>query len=321
MHRFDSGPRLQTSKPMCDRWPRFLSAVLVILSAAASGCSIRKVAINRLGDALAGSGTTFSSDDDPDFIQGAVPFSLKLIESLLAESPNHRGMLLAASSGFTQYAFAFIQQDADEAEDRDLDRATALRLRARRMYFRARDYGVRGLETAHRGFGDALRKDPAAAVRAARKADVGLLYWTAASWGSAISLSKDQPGVIADQPIVEALIDRAFELDPDFDLGAIHSFLINYEQSRPGAATGAEERSRKHFERAMQLTAGFQAAPLVSLAENVSAPKQNRKEFLSLLNQALAVDVNAKPEYRLANLVMQRRARWLLARVDQLFAD
>ena len=71
----------------------------------------------------------------------------------------------------------------------------------------------------------------------------------------------------------------------------------------------------------MQLSQGFQAGPLVSLAENVSQPKQNRKEFESLLNRALAVNVDAKPEYRLVNLVMQRRARWLLARADQLFAE
>jgi predicted anti-sigma-YlaC factor YlaD len=37
------------------------------------------------------------------------------------------------------------------------------------------------------------------------------------------------------------------------------------------------------------------------------------------LNQALAINPDAKPEWRLANLVMQRRARWLLARTDELF--
>ena len=254
-------------------------------------------------------------------IQSAVPFSLKLIESLLAESPNHRGMLLAASSGFTQYAYAFIQEDADEAEDSNLARATALRLRARRMYLRARNYGIRGLGVKHRGFEAGLHSDAGKTASTAVKGDVPLLYWTAASWGGAISLSKDQPDIIADQPIVEALIDRAFALDPDFDHGAIHAFLINYEQSRLGGGAEAEERSRKHFERAMELSGGFQAGPLVSLAENVSVPKRNRKEFESLLNRALAIDVNAKPEYRLANLVMQRRARWLLSRVDQYFVE
>jgi hypothetical protein len=40
--------------------------------------------------------------------------------------------------------------------------------------------------------------------------------------------------LIADQRIVEALIDRAAELQPDFDSGAIDGFLIVYEMSRNG---------------------------------------------------------------------------------------
>jgi predicted anti-sigma-YlaC factor YlaD len=57
----------------------------------------------------------------------------------------------------------------------------------------------------------------------------------------------------------------------------------------------------------------------VALAEAVSIDKQDRAEFESLLKRALAIDPNAKPEWRLNNLVMQRRARWLLSREDDLF--
>ncbi len=287
----------------------------------ASGCSIKKIAIKKLGDALAESGTTFSSDNDPQLVRDALPFSLKLIESLLAESPRHRGLLLAASSGFTQYAYAFIKQEADETEPENFERATELRRRARNLFLRARDYGVRGLETAHPNFGADLNRDPQSAVKNAKAADVPLLYWTAASWGLAITLSKNEPDLIVDQPIVEALVDRALALNAGFDAGAIHSFLISYEPVRQGATGDPLERARVHFNKAMELSKGFQAGPLVSLAESVSIAKQNRAEFQSLLDRALAVDVNAKPEYRLSNLVMQRRARWLLSRIDELFLE
>jgi predicted anti-sigma-YlaC factor YlaD len=63
------------------------------------------------------------------------------------------------------------------------------------------------------------------------------------------------------------------------------------------------------------------AGPYVSLAETVSVQKLDRAEFQSLLSRAPALDVNAKPEWRLENLVMQRRAHWLLARVDDLFVE
>ncbi len=284
-------------------------------------CSIKHIAVNRLGNALAGGGTTFTSDEDPELVRDALPFSLKLMESLLAESPRHRGLLLATASGFTPYAYAFVQEEADEVEDRDLEKATALRIRARQLYLRARDYGIRGLEVTHPAFGAKLRKDAQTAVRVATPKDVPLLYWTAASWGAAIALSKDNPDLVADQGIVEALIDRALVLDEKFDRGAIHTFLIAYEASRIGAAGDFAVRARTHFDRAMELSEGHQAGPLVSLAENVSIQKQNRAEFEDLLKRALAIDVNAQPEYRLANLIMQRRARWLLERANELFLE
>ena len=286
-----------------------------------AGCSIKRMAVNKLGDALAGGGTTFSSDDDPELVKAAVPFSLKLMESLLAESPQHYGLLFATASGFTQYAYAFVQQDADETEDRDAAAADALRARARKLYLRARDYGLRGLDAKHPGFEAALRKNPTEAVRLARKADVGLLYWTGVSWAAAISVSKDRPELIADRSTAEALIDRALELDEAFDAGAIHSFLITYEMARVGAPGNPEARSRRHFERAMELSHGKLAGPLVSLAEAVCVEKQDKAEFRSLLERALAVNPDAAPESRLVNLVMQRRARWLLAKTDDLFFE
>ena len=293
--------------------------LLACLLATGAGCSVKRFAVNRVGDALAGSGTTFSSDEDPELIRAAVPFSLKLMESLLAESPRHKGLLFATASGFTQYAYAFVQMDADELEDRDLAAATAMRERARRLYLRARDYGLRGLETRHKGLRQALQTNSTAAVAVARTKDVPLLYWTAASWGAAIALSKDDPDRIAEVPQMEALLDRAFALDPDWGDGAIHGFLITYEMARQGAPGDPAARSRQHFERALALTGGRQAGPLVSFAEAVCIQKQDLKQFDTLLARAQAIDVDAAPENRLVNLVMQRRARWLAGKREDLF--
>lgn len=296
-----------------------LVALLGILLPAPGCATLKHTAIDRMGDALASGGTTFSADDDPQLIAAAVPFSLKLIESLLAERPQHRGLRLAAASGFTQYAFAFVQQEADEVAEHDFAAGTALRHRARRLYLRARDHGLRGLEATHAGFSVRLRTEPRRAVRAATIADVPLLYWTAASWGAAIALSKDDADLVGDQGALEALIDRAVELDEGFDRGALHAFLIAYEMARPAGDGTPTTRARSHFAQAMALSGGAQAGPLVTLAESVALPTQNRKEFEALLQRAIAIDADAHPEFRLVNLVMQRRARWLLTRADGLF--
>ena len=92
------------------------------------------------------SSSAFARDDDPELVRDAIPFALKTIESLIEQSPKHKGLLTAAASGFTQYGYAFIQQEADFIEAQDLDRGDAMRARAKKLYLRAVDYGLRGLE-------------------------------------------------------------------------------------------------------------------------------------------------------------------------------
>ncbi len=295
---------------------QFMSRVtlIVLLAALSTGCSLRKIAVNRFGDMIAGGGSTFSADNDPELVGEALPFSLKLIESVLTESPNHTALLVAAARGFTQYANGWVEPTGDDAEN-----VTRSRARSKRLYLRARDYGLRALATSIHGFQPRLVADPRAAVALARKRDVPALYWTAAAWGLAISGSKDDLELLAELPIVDALISRAAELDPDFEGGAIDTFLITYEAAQSGLSKDAEARAREHFRRAVERSEGLSAAPFVSAAEALAVPAQNRTEFESLLNRALSIDVNTKPEWRLANIITQRRARWLLEHADDLF--
>ena len=132
---------------------------LVAAAALLCGCSIKRIAVNKLGNALASSGTTFEGDDDPDLVGDALPFGLKLMESLLAESPRHTGLLLAATSGFTEYGYAFVGQRAERVAAENLEEGNALRLRARRLYLRARGYGMRALEVRYPGFAAGLEAD------------------------------------------------------------------------------------------------------------------------------------------------------------------
>jgi predicted anti-sigma-YlaC factor YlaD len=295
------------------RWPVLLLSFLLL-----SSCLIKRYAVNKVGDALAGTGDTFASDDDPELIRAAIPFSMKLIESLLAETPRHQGLLLAAAHGFAQFAYAFVQEDADEIESTDRVQATQMRVRAVKLYIRARNYGLRGLEVKHPDFIARLKADPKKAAKELRKRDVPMTYWTALSWAAALAVSRDFM-MLPEIPRFEALMDRIIEIDETYDEGAIHGFMIIYEMSRPNPKPDRFAIAKAHFERNMELCHGHQAGPLVAYAENVMVPQKNRTEFESLLKQALKIDVNTWPEHRQLNLVMQRRARWLLSRTDKLF--
>jgi predicted anti-sigma-YlaC factor YlaD len=302
---------------------RAASPALLVLALVLAGCSsLQRAAVNKAGDALAQGNSVYASDDDPELVWQAVPFGLKTVESLLAQSPRHQGLLLAAASGFTEYAYGALQQEADFVEAKDLARATELRNRARKLYLRALGYGFRGLEVQLPDLRRQLQADPdpAHALAGTTKAQVPLLYWTGAAWGAAIAISKDDPELTADQSRAAALVQRGLALDEGFEAGAGHDFMIAYEGGR-AAVGGSIEEARRHLRRALELSHGHRAAPLVSFAEAVSVGRQDKAEFKQLLGQALAVDVNAAPELRLANVLAERRARWLLGRVDELFVE
>lgn len=290
---------------------------LLMLAAFSSGCSVERFAANKIGDTLASSGTTYSADNDPELIGAALPFSLKLMESVLASTPQHRDLLAATSAGFTQYAYAFVQQQADATALEDTDRAWAAWNRARRLYLRARDYGLRGLDVALPGFSGELRADHAAAVQRASAAEVDLLYWTAVSWVAAISLGKDDPSLVAELPLVSAMIDRALALDEDWGRGAIHSFLITYSMARPDAGPEAVANARRHYDRAIELTQGRAAGPHVSWAEAVCLPQGDRACFEQAVAAAIKINPEDDPATRLVNIIMQRRAAWLSANLDR----
>ncbi|HET9870556.1 MAG TPA: TRAP transporter TatT component family protein, partial [bacterium] len=110
-----------------------------------------------------------------------------------------------------------------------------------------------------------------------------------------------------------------YALEPDYDDGAIESFLITYEGGKPAAMGGSEAKARAHFKRAVELSHGTQLGPYLNLAEAVDVQTQDRDEFVSLLDQALAIDVEKDKPHRLVNLIMRKRAQWLLGQVDSLF--
>lgn len=282
-----------------------------------AGCAVQHLVVDRVGDALADGGTVYASDDDPELVAAATPFGLKLTESLLAESPDHRGLLLAAARGFTQYAYAFVELPADETELHDVAAAAAARERARRLYVRARDYGLRGLSSAHPSFAQRVRTDASAALADAQREDVALLYWTAAAWGAAISLGKNDPALLSDLPLVGQLADRALQLDESFGDGSLHLLQLNLVMSQPLPQAQRIAAARQHFERALALSQGRQAAPFVTYVEAVAIPTGRADEFDRMLERALAVDPAAALDVRLSNEIYQRRARWLQAHADQ----
>ncbi len=282
------------------------------------GCSVRKMAVHKLADALTSGSAGWASDDDPQLVGDAFPFALKTLEGLLAEDPDQPRLLLATCRGFVSYATGWVAPEAEREEAEGEETAGAARQRTVRLDLRARGYCLQALEDRFPGMAKRLELKPGEALAAARKSDVELLYWTAAAWGSAIAEAPSRPDLIADLPAVRALFERARELDPSWHEGALAEAMIPLAALSPMLG-GSPERARELYDEAVRISSGRRASPHVTWARSAAVATQDRKGFREALGKALAVDPEAAPEDRLENYLAQREGRWLLAHTDDLF--
>ena len=293
---------------------------LALAVVALAGCgAIKRTALNSVASELANTGTVFTRDNDPELVRDAIPFALKLYESLLESVPKNKDLLVATCSAFTQYAYGFVETDAEALGESNQTEALRLKARALKLYIRAKDYCVRGMDVRWKGISAELVRDPAKALAKATPKDVPLLYWTAASWGAAASLGLDQPELVIDLPVVRALAERALALDETWSKGALHELMISID-SLPEALGGSPAKAREHFEKAVKIQEGLSPGPYVSLATGVLVPAQDRAGFEKALKDALAIDPAKDPENQMVILIGQRRAKALLDNIEAKFS-
>ena len=293
--------------------------LFVALAMLGCGCaSVKKMAIRSVADSLAQSGDTFSSDEDPQLVREAIPFALKTYESLLAATPRHEGLLVATAAGFTSYSQGFIARDAELMEDEDIAASMAIRRRAQLLDVRARDYALRALDVAHPGLQADLLAGRLGRLSETNRDDIPALFWAGASWGAAVAIFKNDTDLISDLPAVKALIGRVLELDETFERGSAHEVMMSLEA---GLAGGSLDRAAEHYQRALALSGGHAASTYVTFAEAVCVNNRDRAAFLNALTRALAVAPDGQKNLSVANRLAQDRARWLQARVDELFVE
>ncbi|WP_455383105.1 TRAP transporter TatT component family protein [Salinispira pacifica] len=288
-----------------------------------SSCSLSQLATRAVADSLtSGGANTFTSDDDPKLIADALPFALKLYQTLLEKEPNHRGLITTTGSGFIMYANAFVQTPAMMLPSDQFDKAEQMKMRAKKLYLRGRDILLNGMDRLHPGFLEALNKDQyELALKGMTKEDVPILYWAAAGWFGAWSLDTFDFALGLSIKRAGALMNKALELEPDFNNGAIHEFYIQYYGSLPPGMGGSDEKAREQFKEAVRVSKGELASPYVALATSVSIKNQNLQEFTELMNKALAINPDDYPNNRLLNIITQQKAKWYMDHLDQFFVS
>lgn len=326
---------------------------LLIVLFVLNSCSVNRIAVRLATDALINSGksTVFTGDDDPEFIADALPFALKMYESLLQLDPRNVGLLETISSGYTSYANAFLQSPAELMGEYDQRvKKEKLLKRAAGLYRRGSMYASAALDVLYPDFSEKMKNgDWNAAFKNVKEKDISLLYWKAAAVLGEFSIDSFNPELMLSVPEGIAYLAEAFSLDPDFNRGALHDLLLSVFASMPNSliyrsddqerefsvhrifeiyyrsrekdfnSLSNEEKAWFHFSRSVSLSAGVKVAPFVSYAGSVCVKNQDYAQFKELLEKALEIDTGKDSTDRLINIIGQRKARWYLSHSDDYF--
>jgi len=294
-----------------------ISLILAIFCLSLPSCSgIQKLAMNMVANALTGDGGTdvFTGDNDPKLVGDALPFAVKLYETLLSSNPEHHGLLLTTGSLFVMYANAFVQGPAEMLSSDEYEKREAALERSKQLYLRGYRILSKALELKYPGFGSASVNNGSmqAILAKVKEEDAGLLYWTVAGGLSAFSIDILDFELSAGIPEWSAMIHRAYELNPDLNGAALDEFFIIFYSSLPAAMGGDAERAEEHYKKALEKTNGTSVGAYVAYAQLVCIPAEDYDTFKDCLDKALAIDPDIDMSNRLVNVINQEKARWLL---------
>jgi hypothetical protein len=297
--------------------------IICLLFLIAAGCSMSRMSANQTAAIFVKAAVAYDRESDLEFAEQAGLSNLKMLEGLLEVTPDNTELLVLTSSSFARYAFGFIEERMEMADEQyNLEERRRLAKRAVDFYGRARVYGLRAIARSRSKFPEAVErglKEFSAELKHLKKKHVPALFWTAYAWGSIISLQQDRPERLVELPKVELMMRRVLELNERFFFGGAHIFYGMYYGGRAEMLGGDLSKAKEHLERAIEISEGKYLMARLLLAKYYAVPAQDRELFERTLQEILLVPPDQFPEQRLANKLAKRRARRWLKHVDEIF--
>lgn len=270
---------------------------------------VNTVAVNATTDIVNyGLGSVFE-ESDLALAESAIPGNLVLLEALYrAKGKDDEHLAFLLTQGYTGYTLGFV-------EDTDPERAKAL-------YARARDYGLRALKNKSAAFAKGLEGDAAAfrdGLASFDASDVPLIFWTANAWGNLVNVSIADPSVIVDLPKVNAMMAFVLAKDETYFYGGAHLYFGTILATIPKNLGGKPDSAKAHFDRCLAIGDSTLLLAHVYMAKSYCVQVQDRELFQRLLATVDETPLEVLPEFRLVNAIAKRKATLLAARADDLF--
>jgi tetratricopeptide (TPR) repeat protein len=247
---------------------------------------------------------------DYEVANSAAFAGLAQFEGMHYLAPDNENALFLLTKGWTGATFAFIEDLMEQAEDADgLDSPMYLyqQSRTKAGYERAINYGIELVEKKHPGFKDATKNDETmkAWLAGFEKDDVPNLFWLGYAWIGRVNAGKDDPALVAELYVGVAIVERVAELDETYLYGSPHTILGAYHAR---SAAAEVEESKKHFDKAIEISGGKLMLPKVQLAAKYYCLKGDKENYVKTLTEVLEAG-DTLPEQRLQNTIAKRRAK------------
>jgi hypothetical protein len=266
-------------------------------------------------------------EEDLVLAEAATVSNLTMVEAMLRISPRNETLLMMATKSFAGYGAAFVEPAWSLRDDYFSDDYLNTQKRLQGLYRRSRDTGLRWIDLRHPEIARLLRaqsKDawveqlPKALAKLGVR-DVPALFWTAQAWGLLIHADEENLLEIANMSKIETMMRRVYELDPDYNFGAVHLFFGMRQASLGKELGGDLHEAKRHFANAIAVTDGCYLTARFLYARDYCRAIQDRECFVHGLEQVANGDPDLLPEQRLANTLATIWARQWLAKVDDFF--
>ena len=297
----------------------FLALIALLFS-----CSIKKMAVNSMAKNMSGdAAAVFMEDNDPELVGDALPVILKMMDMMAAASPDNSAVKSSAGSMYVMYANVYLQGKGAMLPYEKWEEQKQLYDRAKKHYRRGYEYIIESLELRHKGFKAAFDEgDYDAAFDGFKKEDAADLYWGGAAVLAGVSVDVLDPNFAADRDGAVKMLFKALDLDPDFGNGMLDEVMMQYYASMPEGMGGSMEKALYHYNHGLELSNDSLVSLHVSYASSICTKKQSQEgydEFTAVLEKVLERDVESVKENRLANIISQQKAAWLLENRDDYF--
>ena len=259
----------------------------------------------------------FLGEEDVELVGSVFPIIIKMYEMMMLQDKSHEGLARMTGEFYVMYANAFVETPALFLSDNEYNKKNEAFLRARKLYLKGRSLLLNSLEIRHKGMKEVLENTDEKAIDGMLSRcgveDVEHLYWAGSASLAAFALEPMNTEMESLVYSGHAMLERAGELNPSFNHGAIWEVLTKFYMAAPESLGGGVQKGEMAYQKALQEATGYTPSLYVTYATSFCIPRQDSKGFDEAINKALAIDTKANPENTLMFTVSQNYARWLKA--------